>query len=56
MAKREQEIARLGSEAAKGRDVDVAALQYRSQTQENIILQLNQQVLEHNLTVSSNEF
>lgn len=42
--KREAEIVRLGAEAGAGRDVDVTALQYRSEAQENLILQLNEQV------------
>ena len=42
--KREAEIVRLGAEAATIRDVDVTALQYRSEAQENLILQLNEQV------------
>ncbi len=42
--KREAEIVRLGAEAAESRDLDVTALQYRSEAQENLILQLNEQV------------
>ncbi|EIE18515.1 hypothetical protein COCSUDRAFT_49237 [Coccomyxa subellipsoidea C-169] len=42
--KREVEIVRLGAEAATIRDVDVTALQYRSEAQENLILQLNEQL------------
>lgn len=42
--RREAEIVRLGAEAGAGRDLDVTALQYRSEAQENLILQLNDQV------------
>jgi hypothetical protein len=44
VARREEEIARLGAQAAQGKDIDTAALQYRSEAQESIILQLNEQV------------
>ncbi len=42
--RREAEIVRLGAEAGGSRDLDVTALQYRSEAQENLILQLNEQV------------
>lgn len=35
---------RLGREAGQDQDLDVTALQYRSEAQENLILQLNEQV------------
>lgn len=44
MERREAEIVRLGAEAGGSRDLDVTALQYRSEAQENLILQLNEQV------------
>ena len=42
--RREAEIVRLGAEDGGSRDLDVTALQYRSEAQENLILQLNEQV------------
>ncbi|KAK9837964.1 hypothetical protein WJX74_008759 [Apatococcus lobatus] len=41
--RRDAEIARLGAVAQAGCDVDALSLQYRSQAQEEMILQLNQQ-------------
>lgn len=45
MTAREAEIARLGKEAGRSRDVDVLALQHRCEGQENLILQLTERVL-----------
>lgn len=44
MRRRDAEIARLGNAAQAGCDVDALSLQYRSQAQEEMILQLNHQV------------
>ena len=42
--RRDAEITRLGAAGLAGCDVDALSLQYRSQAQEEMILQLNQQV------------
>ncbi len=42
---REDEIARLGKEASRGKNVDALALQHRCEAQECLILQLSEQVV-----------
>ena len=44
LRRRDSEIGRLGAQVERGRDVDGLVMHHRNETNESIILQLNQQV------------